>query len=139
MKPMTQSTRSNASTPPAARPTERAVTTTGLQSLVKVLKAKYAKVITMLKTVLTMESHKAPESKALAGADELELKGLVETAKVVRKSHTETPLLLEELSYLSPTSRNASHLPQQFACSATKRKKENSVSHAVATKGDEAR
>lgn len=66
----------------------------------------------MLKTVQTMEPHKVPESKALAGADELELMGLVETAKVVRESHTETPLLLEELSYLSPASRNASHLAQ---------------------------
>ena len=59
-----------------------------------------------------MESHKVPESKALAGANELELMGLVKTAKVVRESHTETPLLLEELSYPSPTSRNAPHLAQ---------------------------
>lgn len=87
---MTRSARSNVSTPPAARPTGRATATAGLQSPVEVTKTKHTKVVTMLKITHGIKSLVAPESKALAVADELEVMGLVETAKEARECHAET-------------------------------------------------
>lgn len=87
---MTRSARSNVSTPPAARPIGRATATAGLQSPVEVTKAKHTKVVTMLKGTHGIKSLVAPESKALAVANELEVMGLVETAKVARECHAET-------------------------------------------------
>lgn len=88
---MTRSARSNVRTPPAARPIGRATATAGLQSLVEVTKAKHTKVVTMLKGTHGIKSLVAPESKALAVANELEVMGLVETAKVTRECHAATP------------------------------------------------
>jgi putative transposase len=53
-------------------------------------KSMHLKVIMILKVIHTMNSHETPESKALAVADELKLKELAETAKVVRECYAET-------------------------------------------------